>query len=70
MTIKNFGFLLLPAMIFGLSSCLGDDEYETYEEWMKQNLEYISNAEAETGADGKKVYEKIVLKHGTRPPSP
>ncbi len=27
---------------------------------MKQNLEYISNAEAETGADGKKVYEKIV----------
>ncbi len=60
MTIKNFGFLLLPAMIFGLSSCLGDDEYETYEEWMKQNLEYISNAEAETGADGKKVYEKIV----------
>ena len=58
MKLKNFGFLILPSLIFGLSSGLGDDEYSDYKEWRQQNLAYIENAENET-VDGKPKYEKI-----------
>lgn len=58
MKFKNFGFLILPAFIIGLSSCLGDDEYSDYKEWRQQNLAYIENAENETEG-GKPKYEKV-----------
>lgn len=61
MTIKNFGFLCLPAAIFALSlsSCLGDDETNDYTEWRNKNAEYINQAEAAT-ENGVKVYEKMI----------
>lgn len=47
MTIKNFGFLALPSILLTLSSCLnGDDDIEDYSEWLSQNTEYITKAEA------------------------
>lgn len=59
MTIKNFGFLALPAFLLTLSSCLGDNDNDNYSEWFQRNAEYITKAEAET-VGGKKVYEKII----------
>lgn len=60
MTIRNFGFLALPAILLSLSSCLSDDEkrYNDYTEWRNQNLEYIDRAKAAT-VDGVKQYEEI-----------
>ncbi|MBD5358811.1 MAG: FKBP-type peptidyl-prolyl cis-trans isomerase [Bacteroides sp.] len=60
MTIKNFGFLALPAVLLSLSSCLSDDEktYRDYTDWRNQNLEYIEQAEAAT-IDGNKQYEHV-----------
>lgn len=46
MRLKKFGFLILPAVLLGLSSCLGDNKQEDYSEWMNQNLDYINKAEA------------------------
>ncbi len=55
MKISRFGFLVLPAMLFAMSSCLGDDGIdEDYREWYDQNDEYIKKAE--TSGE----YQKIV----------
>lgn len=55
MTIKNYGFLILPAALALMSSCLNnDDESEDYKEWRQKNNEYIVSAE------NSKEYEKIV----------
>lgn len=53
---KKFGFLLLPSVIFTLSSCMDDDEqrYEDYTDWRNQNTEYITNLEAQGE------YQKVV----------
>lgn len=59
MRLKNFGFLILPALLFVMSSCLGGDDTEDYSEWMKQNLSYLEEKEAETES-GKAKYEKII----------
>ncbi len=61
MRIKKFGFLLLPTLIFGMSSCLSDDKQEDYSGWRQENISYIEKAEAET-ANGKAKYEKIIPK--------
>ncbi len=59
MKLRNFGFLALPAMLFTLSSCLGDDtDSSDYSEWRTQNLEYFDNAKAAT-INGVKVYEEV-----------
>lgn len=41
-----------------LSSCMGDDTPETYEEWRKENTEYFNNLEAKT-ENGVKLYQKV-----------
>lgn len=60
MAIKNLGFIVLPAVLLGLSSCLSDDEktYRDYTDWRNQNLEYIDQAKNAT-VDGKKQYEQL-----------
>ena len=61
MTIKNFGFLILPTVISALSltSCLGDDVENDYSAWREKNTEYINKAEAAT-VNGVKEYEKVI----------
>jgi len=60
MTIKNFGFLVLPAVLFGMSSCLSDDdEGNDYIEWRQKNNEYIETTENATSG-GQKEYEKFI----------
>lgn len=59
MNIKKYGFLLLPAVLFILSSCLGGDEYEDYKEWYQENIDYITKLENGNGL-GQKEYEKII----------
>lgn len=61
MSIKNFGFLSLPAAILALSlsACLSDDETADYTDWLNKNTEYINQAEA-ASVNGVKVYEKVV----------
>ena len=61
MRIKKFGFLLLPTLIFGMSSCLSDDKQEDYSGWRQENISYIEKAEAET-ENGKAKYKKIMPK--------
>ncbi|MDE6076857.1 MAG: FKBP-type peptidyl-prolyl cis-trans isomerase [Muribaculaceae bacterium] len=59
MKLKKFGFLLLPASLAILSSCMGDDDNDTdYSEWRTENLNYITAAEAEM-LNGQKRYDKI-----------
>lgn len=58
MKLKKFGFLLLPATLAILSSCMGDDKETDYTEWRNENLNYITAAEAEM-LGGQKRYEKI-----------
>ena len=60
MRIKNFGFLALPAVLLGMSSCLGDDDEDNdYKEWRQQNIDYILSAE-NSRVGGQKEYEKII----------
>lgn len=42
-----------------LSSCLGDDEEQTYAEWRKRNDEYMTKAEARLTENGEKEYTRI-----------
>lgn len=60
MKLKKFGFLL-PLSLLCLSACMGDDDYTDYAEWRTENLDYLTNAEAEM-IDGQKKYEKIIPK--------
>lgn len=60
MRIKNFGFLALPALLLGMSSCLGDDNGDNdYKEWRQKNNEYIVAAE-NSMVGGVKEYEKVI----------
>lgn len=60
MTIKNFGFLALPAILCLMSSCLSNnDEYEDYAKWRTRNIEYLDSIE-KVSLDGIKAYEKVV----------
>lgn len=53
--------ILSVAMAVGLSSCLGDDDNSyDYKEWINQNETYLTRMADTVGADGKKVFEKIV----------
>ncbi len=63
MNLQKYIVFLALALIgsSSLSSCLGDDD-DTYDysEWISSNENYLSEKEAETDADGNKLYEKIV----------
>lgn len=54
--IKKFGFLILPASLAILSSCMDDDEqrYEDYADWRNKNTEYIAKLEIQPD------YKKVV----------
>lgn len=58
--------IFLPGMIslfatIGFSSCLSNnDEGNDYTEWKEQNETFIAQKEAETGANGEKLFQKII----------
>lgn len=47
--------------VAGLSSCLGNDDDDSfdYEAWRNKNETYLAEKEAETGADGRKLFERV-----------
>lgn len=54
----SFGAIALM-MSTGLTGCFSDDEPEDYTEWKAENENYFAEKEAETDAQGNKVFEKI-----------
>ena len=58
-------FIIPSAFAFlmgaGLSSCLSDDDKDSfdYDAWINKNETYLAEKAAEIDADGKKVYERI-----------
>ena len=63
MNIKRYIIpsMLSLAMAAGLSSCLGDDDKNSfdYDAWSNLNETYVTRMTDTVGADGKKVFEKI-----------
>lgn len=46
--LKRFGFLILPATLLVMTSCLSDDDEDVdYAEWRTRNLEYITSLESQ-----------------------
>lgn len=56
--MKLLKYLLLLILAIPMISCLGDDE-SGYEEWRKENDEFMLAKENEKDANGKPVYEKV-----------
>lgn len=49
---------IIPFLAFLATSCIGNDDDVSYEEWRKQNEEYVSKME-ELTENGQKVYTKF-----------
>lgn len=58
MTIKNFGFLALPALLLSMSSCLSNDKEADYADWRTKNLEYIDSIQ-NLRQNGESLFQKI-----------
>jgi len=60
MTFSKYGFLVLPASLLLMSSCLSDDGIDNdYREWYQKNIDYITKVENAT-VNGVKEYDKVV----------
>lgn len=54
--------LLMPALLamscLSMSSCMGEDENDRYNDWRQQNIKYVNDMEALT-IDGQQVYTTV-----------
>lgn len=50
---------VIIAAIFSASSCNGTDEWDTYEQWRKENEKWVSQQGSLIAPDGKAYYERV-----------
>lgn len=56
---KTFGFLCAGALLFSLTSCLGEDGKTDYTQWRSDNEKYVADAETKRLEDGSLQYTRL-----------